>query len=194
MLKMQAILDGKLNGMNFEEFKNSGQGLSFGGFCFTLNINGEDVDVNFDWDCFVANVQEDGTLLLEEGQSTLFGGNSELDDIYDEEYEEQGFSRADLTAQTLANTSEIREFTIDYDTDEEKNSGDYLHIVELKFSDGVSEYKVPGDILDKYNEMEPYENIRAYGDLGTYDACDGEYEVQQAEDESYEDMLEELPF
>lgn len=198
MLKMYATLDGKLNGMNFEEFKKSGQELYFGGFCFKCMINGEDKSVSFDWDSFIANTQEDGTLLLEEGTKTFFDGSEELDDVYDYEYERNGFSRDDITANVLAATTEIEEFTIDYDAKEKLSDDDYLHIISIVFEDETGYYFVSGEVLDRFNQMEIYEPIRAEGDLETYDEFDGNYPDESdlsymINNTKYEDM-EELPF
>lgn len=151
MLKMNVILSGKINGMTFEKYRDSKQYLGFGGYCFKCMINGEDKSVCFDWNSFVANVQEDGTLLLEAGERTWFGGDEELDNIYDEEYKENGFSRSDLTAKVLASTTSIEEFVVDYDIDDEKEN--YINLHSIIFFDETGSYEVSKDVLDKYNNL-----------------------------------------
>lgn len=196
MLKMYAELEGKLNGQSFKEYN---QGLSFGGFCFRCMINGEDKSVNFDWDSCVGKFQDDGTFLLMEGEDAFLKSTEELDTIYDAEYEKEGFSRSDLTAKILAETSEIEEFVVDYDLEEDKSNDDFIHIQSITFVDDTGSYCVSGDVLDRFNGLEIYEPIRAEGDVNSYDEFIGDYP-----DESdlsyamncpeYDDMEEELPF
>lgn len=197
MLKMHAVLDGKMNGMTFQECKDCDIGYTFGGFSFTCNIHGEEKDVPIDWDSWVANVQKDGTLILHEGEKTWFGGDEKPDDIYDEQYKKDGYSRSDLTAELLSKTTDIVEFTFDYDILDEFVSTDYLHIVSLSFEDETGIYSVDGDVLSRFNNMEPFISIKAEGDIGSYDEFDGNYPDES--DLSYKQNMqfseeEELPF
>lgn len=199
MLKMYAELDGKLNGQTFAEYN---QGLSFGGFCFRCMINGEDKSVNIDWPSFVGTLQNDGSLLLMEGEGSLLGKNGELDDVYDKEYEKEGFSREDLTAKLLSETTEIEEFVVDYETELGNPVDDYLHIRSVTFVDDIGAYAVSGEVLDRFNEMMPYEPIRAEGDLSCYDEFDGLYPDESdlvpaascSNQKEFEDYEEDLPF
>lgn len=197
MLKMHMSLDGQINGMNFKECHDNNVGFSLGGFSFLCDINGEEKDVPVDWDCYVANVQFDNTLLVTMGEKTWFGGNGELDDVYDEEYKRNGIVKSDLTAKLLASTSEITDFSFDYDIQDEYVGTDYLHIVALAFEDETGVYNVDSDVLNKFNGMDPFVPIKAEGDLGSYDEFDGNYPDES--DLSYQQSMyieeeEELPF
>lgn len=197
MLKMHAVLDGKINGMTFQECQDCDLGYTFGGFSFTCNINGKERDVPIDWDSWIANVQEDGTLLLSEGEKTWFGGDEEPDNIYDEQYKEDGYSRSDLTAELLSKMTDIVEFSFDYDILDEYVDTDYLHIVSLSFEDEYGIYPVDGDVLNRFNDLDPFTPVKAEGDLGSYDEFDGNYPDES--DLGYQQSMcigeeEELPF
>lgn len=196
MLKMNAVIDGVMNGKPIKDFKVYKNGLTFGGFCFTCKINGENKDVNFDWDSYAGKIQKDGTLLLMEGEDGLFPGTGELDDIYDAEYEENGFLRSDLTAKLLSETTNIKEFCIDYD---DASEDDYFHIKSITFIDDIGSYSVSGDILDKFNGLTIYEEIQPVGDLGVYDKYDESLmdypiEINTNQNNDTFDIDEELPF
>ena len=110
MLKMFVKMEGTIGDYpSLREFKESENGLSFGGYCFQIPINGKEIDVPFDFPGFVANIQDDGTLLLEAGADTLFslGDNSQLEDCWDDEYKELGISRENLTAKVLSSVVTI---------------------------------------------------------------------------------------
>ena len=165
-LKMTAKIDIKAAGLSMEKYRMTNKGMSFGSYCFRCKINGEEKDISFDWDSYVANVEEDGTLLLQAGVSGFFSGPEELSDWYDEEYEEEGFSRFDITAEILANTSEIEKFVIDYDDDK---PGDYIRFMDITFEDSTGIYSVSKEVLSHYNKIWIKEYIENAINLNDYD-------------------------
>lgn len=149
MVKMTAVIDARLSGMNWENFKESDNGITFGGYRFNVKVNGEQQSVNFDWDSFSGDVQNSGFLLLETGVSTFFGPGGGISEEYEEEYEEEGFSISDLTAKVLANAKEIEEFCVDYDN---VLPGDYIRLVSVSFEDeNGNTYDVAQEVLDDFN-------------------------------------------
>ena len=117
MLEMILKIDGTVgNFTTLKEFRESGEGLTVGEFCFRVQVNGKMLDVNFDFPAYAANVLSDNTLMFEAGAATFFSNhNDHLDECYDEEYAKMGISRADLTGEVLSSATEIREVAIDCD-------------------------------------------------------------------------------
>lgn len=145
MLKMYVRLAGLINGLTISDYKESGDGLSFGGYCFDIQIRNVNRKIDFDFPGFAASVQEDGTLLLEAGADTWLGSNDYLDDCYDEEYENLGISRSTLTAAILASTTKIEEFTVNCEGESD------LRILSVIFEDDEGMYPVSYAVIDEYN-------------------------------------------
>lgn len=141
MLKMFVVLEGQIGGLSIKDYTKSDKGLGFGGYCFQIPINGNVMNIPFDFQGFAANVQDDGTLLLEAGADTFFGHNGELDDCYDQEYEKLGITRDDLTAKVLASVMQIEEFVIDVDVEHD------LKIRTIEFFDETGVYPVNPDVV-----------------------------------------------
>lgn len=150
MMKMKAVLRGTIDGKSFAEYRDSNKGLSFGGYAVTTTVKGKELQVPFDWESFVANVQEDGTLLIEAGEPTCFGGEPELDSCYDDEYDELGIKRTDLTAKVLASATSIDEFVISCDSDEEPE----LELVSMEFIDDTGTYRAGDNVPCSFNFAE----------------------------------------
>lgn len=146
MLKMYVRLSGRINGESLLAYRETGRGLSFGGYCFQIPINGKNHDVNFDFPGFAGSVEEDGTFLLEAGARTSFGRNDYLDDCYDGEYADMGISRSALTAPVLASVTEIKEFYIDCDGEPD------LQILSIVFVDEKDMYAVSSEVIASYNQ------------------------------------------
>ena len=81
---------------------------------------------------------EDNKIILEAGSATPLGGGAELDDCYEDEYEDAGFSIDDLTAQVLSTISKFHEFVV-YGVFDENAKHD-LKLESVVFSDGQKEY------------------------------------------------------
>lgn len=148
MLKMFVTMEGSIGDYpGLKEFKESDNGLGFGGYCFRVQINGKEIDVPFDFPSFVANIQDDGTLLLEAGANTPFssGNDSQLEDCWDNEYEKLGISREELTAKVLSSVTEIKEFVVD--CDERVN----LKILSIEFFEDGMVYPVNEDVVKKFS-------------------------------------------
>lgn len=72
MLEMILKIDGTVgNFPTLKEFRESGEGLTVGGFCFRVQVNGKMLDVNFDFPAYAANVLSDNTLMFEAGAATF---------------------------------------------------------------------------------------------------------------------------
>ena len=148
MLKMFAKMEGTIGDYaGLLEFEESDNGLSFGGYCFRIPINGKEIDVPFDFQGFAANIQDDGTLLLEAGADTPFssGNDSQLEDCWDDEYEKLGISREKLTAKVLSSVTEIKEFVVD--CEERVN----LKILSIEFFEDGRVYPVDDDVVKKFS-------------------------------------------
>lgn len=148
MLKMFVKMEGTIGDYpSLREFKESENGLGFGGYCFQIPINGKEIDVPFDFPGFVANIQDDGTLLLEAGEDTPFssGDNSQLEDCWDDEYKELGISRENLTAKVLSSVTKIKEFAVDCD---EKVA---LKILSIEFFEDGTVYPVDQEVIKNFS-------------------------------------------
>lgn len=129
-----------------EEFRESGEGLTVGEFCFRVQVNGKMLDVNFDFPAYAANVLSDNTLMFEAGAATFFSNhNDHLDECYDEEYAKMGISRADLTGEVLSSATEIREVAIDCDY------SIHLKILDITFIEDGKSYHVDKDVVEKFS-------------------------------------------
>lgn len=142
MIKMKALLRGKIDGKSFTEYGDSGKYLMFGGYAVTTVVNGKELQVPFDWESCVANIQDDETILVEAGETTCFGGAPVLYDCYDEKYRELGIERADLTAKVLAAATSIDEFTISCASDAEPE----FELVSMEFIDDTGTYRVGDNV------------------------------------------------
>lgn len=158
MLKMYVRAIGAVDKMSLPDYIRTGAGMSFGGYCFDIPINGKIHRVNFDFPGDGVSIQEDGTVILEAGAETMFGKNDCLDDCYDEEYNAQGISRADLTASTLASAKKIEDFKIDCDGEID------FQILSIMFVDDMGTYKVSRDVIDAYNQLQKTMKLVARAD------------------------------
>lgn len=146
MITMSYILKGTLAGKILKEYIEHDENgyFSAGGFEFLCPINGSDVAVPFDWESQVGTILEDGTLKVTHGVKTDFGGDTELDDCFEETWGKLGICRKDLTAKALSAVKEILEFHIEY---ENGDDDDHLELVSLEFADETTAYKVPEKVL-----------------------------------------------
>lgn len=159
MVKMKALIEGKIGGVDFFQIKESGETLFFGPHCFTLPINGRDTDVLVDFNSYKATTNPDGTLLIEAGTKNSFNdGGLSID--FEEEYHDSGFGLEDLTASVLSEMTEIMHFGIESEREDEET--DFIHILALSFEDETGKYDVNPEVLDRFNEMELYEEIREW--------------------------------
>jgi hypothetical protein len=137
--------------------KEQTDGLSIGGYYFI--IDGKEIP--FDWDAFSGS-EEDGIFEFETGYG-LFNDFA-LSECYDEDYEQLGISRADITAKFLASAEQIKEVHmnfIDKNGDEcdfgwnESDEDFKIKLLEVGFvdmdDDDDIEYKISQEVLDKFN-------------------------------------------
>lgn len=136
--------------------------LSIGGYSFEIN----DDLIPFDWDAYSCN-EENGIFSFETGRGPFFN-DYEIPDYFDEEYEEIGITREEITAEFLASTESIEDFFVNFDDRNEKehgigwcvdnvNSSQYkINIIELSFVDvkTLAEYPVSKEVISKYNRGE----------------------------------------
>ena len=136
--------------------KENTDGLSIGGYYFV--IDGKEIP--FDWDAFSGS-EEDGVFEFETGYGLY--NDFELSECYDEDYNQLGILRADLTAEFLASVEQIKEVHmnfIDENGDEcdfgwNETSEDFkikLLMVTFGDIDNDKEYVVNQEVLDKFNE------------------------------------------
>ena len=135
------------------------QHMSIGGFSFEI---GDDL-IPFDWDAFSIN-EEDNMFHFETGRG-LFFNDYEISDCYDEEYEDIGIKREEITAEFLASTHHIEEFFIYFDDNEEETHGlggntdseQYkINILDMLFLDmGTKrEHPVSKEVIKQFNKGE----------------------------------------
>ena len=142
--------------------KDDIDGLSIGGFVFEVGDNA----VPFDWDA-CSGSEENGIFYFETGYGAFFN-DFELPDYYDDEYEEIGIKREDISAKFLASVHCIQEFFVNfYDengdecaagwySDNAKNSFYKIRLLSMSFEDieTTERYQVPNEVLDRYNKGE----------------------------------------
>ncbi len=136
--------------------------VSIGGFSFEIG----EYTIPFDWDAFSGS-ERDKVFQFETGTG-WFWNDYEISDCYDDEYEEIGIKKEDITAEFLASVSHIDEFFVDFDDADGKEQGIGWHayntdeaqykinILKMSFLDleTQKEYPVKQEVLDKYNKGE----------------------------------------
>lgn len=129
---------------------------------FLFSIGGRDVP--FDFDAFSCSFLEEGVFRYYSGYGFLFN-DFELSDCYDEDLQELGLSRSELTPNFLASVSEIKEFHVNFidENEREVDCGWYednlseeekirIEIVKISFSDNTgNEYPVLDSVTQKFN-------------------------------------------
>lgn len=146
----------KENGNLIMLTKENTDGLSIGGYYFV--INGKEIP--FDWDAFSGS-EEDGTFEFETGYGWF--NDFDLSECYDEDYDQLGISRADITAELLASVEQIKEVHMNFVDDNgdecdfgwnEENEDFKIKLLMVTFSDidNDKEYVVRQEVLDKFNE------------------------------------------
>lgn len=147
--------NGKFIPISNEEAKS----VSIGGFSFVIDGN----TIPFDWDAFSGS-EIDKVFQFETGTG-WFWDDYNLSDCYDEQYEDIGIKREDITAEFLASVQHIDEFFVDFeDADNQEcgvgwyadnaNDAQYkINILEMSFYDLDTQktYPVKKDVLYKYN-------------------------------------------
>lgn len=154
-MEISMVLDFQILKNNMPISKDKATSVSIGGYYFI--INGQDIP--FDWDAFVGN-EENGIFSFETGYGFLFN-DFKLSDCYDEDYEELGLVREEISAEFLAQASKICEVHINFvdDEDDEVDLGfnddeDYrINLLTMYFIDIETgkEYHVSQEVLDEYN-------------------------------------------
>lgn len=133
--------------------------LSIGGYSFEIGEN----TIPFDWDAFSGS-ERDKVFQFETGVG-WFWNDYEISDCYDEQYEDIGIKREDITAEFLASVNHIDEFFVDFDDVDGKehgigwyadnnNKAQYkVKLLEMSFYDLATqkEYPVKQEVLDAYN-------------------------------------------
>ena len=156
-IRMTCVLSGRLCGMSLSDFFNKPKfGLSFGGFEMEIPIHGKSIPVPFDWESYIVTLNNDGTLTLRCGESTFFstGSDEELDDVYEEEWKKLGVTREDLIPETMAESTAINEFYVDYEPVPEESDEDVLYIQRLSFLDDAGrEYDLSDEVLKKVGNI-----------------------------------------
>ena len=146
----------KENGNLIMLTKENTDGLSIGGYYFI--IDGKEIP--FDWDAFSGS-EEDGVFEFETGYGWF--NDYDLSECYDEDYDQLGISRSDITAEFLASVEQIKEVHMNF-LDENGEECDFgwnedaedfmIKLLEISFAEVESdkEYKVSQEVLDKFNE------------------------------------------
>lgn len=141
--------------LTFDDAKN----MSIGGYSFEVNGG----SIPFDWDAFTAT-EENGVFSFTTGKGPFFN-DYEIPDYWDEEYNEIGITREEITAEFLASVSHIEDFFVDFEDSDGKehgigwyadneNSSQYkVNILNLAFVnvETADEYPVSKEVVNKYN-------------------------------------------
>jgi hypothetical protein len=136
--------------------------MSIGGYSF--DVNGDSIP--FDWDAFTAT-EENGVFSFTTGKGPFFN-DYEIPDYWDEEYNEIGITREEITAEFLASVSHIEDFFVNFDDSDGKehgigwfadnvNSSQYkVNILDLAFVnvETADEHPVSKEVINRYNKGE----------------------------------------
>lgn len=136
--------------------------VSIGGFSFEIG----EYTIPFDWDAFSGS-ERDKVFCFETGTGWFFN-DYEISDCYDEQYDEMGIKKENITAEFLASVDHIDEFFVNFDDVDNKehgigwyadntNDAQYkINILEMSFLDLATQntYPVKQEVLDKYNKGE----------------------------------------
>lgn len=136
--------------------------LSIGGYTFEIGDN----SVPFDWDASSGS-EENGVFHFETGCGPFFN-DFELPDYYDDDYEENGIKREDISAEFLASVHHIDEIFVNFDdengdewgigwySDNAKDRSYKVKLLSMSLEDieTAKRYQVPSEVLDKYNKGE----------------------------------------
>ena len=134
-------------------------GMSIGGYSF--EVNGDLIP--FDWDAFTAS-EENGVFSFTTGKGPFFN-DYEIPDYWDEEYNEIGITREEITAEFLASVSHIEDFFVDFEDSDGNEHGigwfadnvndsqykvSLIEIIFVEVNTG-KEYPVSKEVINKYN-------------------------------------------
>jgi hypothetical protein len=136
--------------------------VSIGGFSFEIG----EYTIPFDWAAFSGS-ERDKVFSFETGTG-WFWNDYEIADCYDEEYEEIGIKKEDITAEFLASVSHIDEFFVNFDDVDGREHGigwyadntdeaQYkINLLKMSFLDLEAETECPvkQEVLDVYNKGE----------------------------------------
>lgn len=142
--------------------KDNISNLSVGGYTFEIGDNA----IPFDWDASSGN-ENNGIFHFETGWGPFFN-DFELPDYFDDDYEEMGIKREEISAKFLASVDRIQEFFLGFDDDngdectagwysDNANDGFYkVKLLSMSFEDieTAERYQVPNEVLDRYNKGE----------------------------------------
>lgn len=140
--------------------KENISGLSIGGFTFDIGNNA----IPFDWDASSGD-EENGIFHFETGWGPFFN-DFELTDCFDDDYEEMGIKREEISAEFLASVHHIQEFFTYFDdengdectagwySDNAKSTFYKVKLLSMMFEDmeTAARYQVPSKVLDEYNK------------------------------------------
>lgn len=143
--------------LTFDDAKS----MSIGGYSF--EVNGDSIP--FDWDAFTAT-EENGVFSFTTGKGPFFN-DYEIPDYWDEEYNEIGITREEITAEFLASVDHIEDFFVDFEDSngnahgigwfaDNVNSSQYkVNILDLAFVnvETADEYPVSKEVINKYNHV-----------------------------------------
>lgn len=126
---------------------------------FEFRVGDKDIPFDFeDYRIAVGDSQEDGTALTyTTGDRYL--GEYELADYYHEEWDELGLTKKDITAEYLANASNINEIEYECYTSEEMQRLEEslpIELISISFEDTETHkvYNVNQKVIDSFNKRE----------------------------------------
>lgn len=136
--------------------------VSVGGYSFDIG----DKSVPFDWDAFTG-VEHNKVFEFATGKGFVFN-DYELAEYYDEQYEEMGLTREDISANFLASVHHIEEFFVNFEDGDkicgvggfydnaDKDAPYKLELLEVSFEDLETGkfYDVKPEVLTAFNKGE----------------------------------------
>ena len=135
--------------------KNDISALSVGGYGFETKYG----SLPFDWNAWSTD-ENNGIFHLETGYG--FWNDFVIPNYWEDEYEDMGITRADITAELLASTTEINEFFVEFDIGNKTYScGGYdasegysLKLIGIDFYDLDSKetFSVDQAVINKFNK------------------------------------------
>lgn len=129
-----------------------------GGFEFV--VNGRNIPFDFDASGYqiqhVSDNHHEVIIKYSTGQGPFFN-DWHLSEDFDAVYQDLGLARGDITAESLATTTEITEFFVNAEIDGEEALV-CCALLSVSLQDDLSEYDVRQAVLDSFNAQQPLTN------------------------------------
>ena len=148
---MKMIMEYKIS-FDCDSFNKETDSFDLGGYEF--KVNGLNVPFDFEALSYNVEVKENRLNLTYESGSGTFFNEYDLDECFDETYEELGLSRDVIDAKFLASATNIEEFYVDFisscnsiDLTEKNFKIEYINFTDYQTGE---EFSVNKEVLNKF--------------------------------------------